>query len=416
MTNRIIIIGGGVIGATTAYFLQKKGWEVTLLEKDRFGCGASHGNCGLIVPGHILPLNSVENLIKGLQWVFKKDAPLLIKPRFDSDLFRWLVQFAFHCSRRKIMASVYGREALLKGGIDLYRSLIQEERLECDWEILGAIHAFRSYEGLKGQRAVDNLTAKFGISGKMMKPEDALNMEPTLRDDIAGAWFYHLSAQLRPEALMKELKRILANRNVEIIEQVEVTGFRTKNSRVVAALTNQGSFAAEQFVVATGAWTPLLTDNLGCRIPIQPGKGYSVTMKRPSVGPAITCFFEEAKVVVTPWPSGLRLGGTLEFAGYDESLNRHRLDALLQALKRYLRQMDLTGIEEEWCGWRPMTPDGLPIIDRLPHLNNVIIAAGHNKEGMSMAPGTGKLVAEMISSEKPHLDLSPYRIDRFPLF
>ena len=121
-------------------------------------------------------------------------------------------------------------------------------------------------------------------------------------------------------------------------------------------------------------------------------------------------------MVVTPWPSGLRLGGTLEFAGYDESLNRRRLDALLQTLKRYLHELDLSSIEEEWCGWRPMTPDGLPFIDRLPHLNNVIIAAGHNKEGMSMGPGTGKLVAEMISGEKPHLDLSPYRIDRFSLF
>ena len=118
-------------------------------------------------------------------------------------------------------------------------------------------------------------------------------------------------------------------------------------------------------------------------------------------------------MVATPWPSGLRLGGTMEFAGYDDSLNRRRLDALLQISNRYLRRMDLSGIEEEWCGWRPMTPDGLPIIDRLPHVKNVIIAAGHNKEGISMAPATGKLVAEMISNEKPHLDPSPYRIDRF---
>ena len=413
MTSRIIIIGGGVIGASAAYFLQKKGWAVTLLEKDRFGCGASHGNCGLIVPGHILPLNSAENLIKGLQWVFKKDAPLLIKPRFDSDLFRWLVQFAYHCRKRKIMASVHGREALLRGAIDLYQSLIQEEGLECDWEILGTIHVFRSYDELKGHRAVGSLTTQFGISGKMMNREEALNMEPTLRHDIAGAWFYDQSAQLRPEVLMRELKRILLNRDIEIIEQAEVTGFRINNSRADAVVTNLGTFAAEQFVVATGAWTPLLADNLGCRIPIQPGKGYSVTMKRPPDGPSITCFFEEAKVVATPWPSGLRLGGTMEFTGYDESLNRRRLDALLQISKRYLRRMDLSGIEEEWCGWRPMTPDGLPIIDRLPHLKNVIIAAGHNKEGISMAPGTGKLISEMISGEKPHIDPSPYRIGRF---
>ncbi|MCK5319340.1 MAG: FAD-dependent oxidoreductase, partial [Anaerolineales bacterium] len=362
--TRVIIIGGGVIGASAAYFLQKKGWTVTLLEKDRFGGGASHGNCGLIVPSHILPLNSPEILIKGFKWLFKKDAPLLIKPRFDPDLFKWLVQFAYHCRRKNIMASVHGRAALLKGAIDLYRSLIQEEGLECDWEILGALHAFCSFDELESHRAVDAFTAQFGISGKMMNRDDVLNMEPTLGNDIAGAWFYNQSAQLRPEALMKDLKRILVNRNIEIVEQAEVTGFRTNNSRAVAVVTNRGTFAAEQFVVATGAWTPLLGEALGCRIPIQPGKGYSVTMKRPSGGPSIPCFFEEAKVVAVPWPSGLRLGGTMEFTGYDESLNRHRLEALLQASKRYLKRMDLSGIEEEWCGWRPMTPDGLPIIDR----------------------------------------------------
>jgi len=414
--TRVIIIGGGVIGASAAYFLQKKGWAVTLLEKDRFGCGASQGNCGLIVPSHILPLNSPEILIKGFKWLFIKSAPLLIKPRVDPDLFKWLGRFAYHCRRKNIIASALGRGALLKGAIDLHRSLIQEEGLECDWEILGALHAFRSFDELESHRAVDAFTAQFGISGKMMNREDALNMEPTLGNDIAGAWFYNQSAQLRPEALMKDLKRILTNRNIEIVEQAEVTGFRTNNSRAVAVVTNLGTFAAEQFVVATGAWTPLLGEALGCSIPIQPGKGYSVTMKRPSGGPSIPCFFEEAKVVATPWPSGLRLGGTMEFTGYDESLNRHRLEALLQASKRYLKRMDLSCIEEEWFGWRPMTPDGLPIIDRPSHLDNVMIAAGHNMEGMSMAPGTGKLVAEILSGDNPHIDPRPYRIDRFSPF
>jgi D-amino-acid dehydrogenase len=412
-TTRVIIIGGGVIGAFTAYYLQKKGWAVTLLEKDRFGCGASHGNCGLIVPSHILPLNSPEILIKGFKWLFKKDAPLLIKPRFDPDLFKWLVQFALNCRRKNIMASAYGRSELLKGAIGLYLSLIQEEKLKFDWEILGALHAFCSFDELESHKSVDDFTAQFGISGKMMNREDALNMEPTLGNDIVGAWFYNQSAQLRPEALLGELRRLLTQKGVEIIEKTKVTGFRTNSGRAVSAITNKGDLRAGQFVVATGAWTTRLCKALGFRLPIQPGKGYSVTMQRPSGGPSIPCFFEEAKVVATPWPNGLRLGGTMEFTGYDESLNRHRLEALLQASKRYLKQMDPSGIEEEWCGWRPMTPDGLPIIDRLPPLKNVMIAAGHNMEGISMAPGTGKLVSEMVSGDPPHIDPSPYRIARF---
>ncbi|UCD32802.1 MAG: FAD-dependent oxidoreductase [Desulfobacterales bacterium] len=415
-TNSIIIIGSGVIGAFTAYYLQKKGYTVTLLEKDRFGCGASRGNCGLIVPGHILPLNSPGNLIKGLAWMFKKDAPLLIKPRVDPDLCNWLIRFALNCRSKNIMTSAIGRAALLKGAIGLYRAFIAEESLKFDWEILGALHAFCSFDELENYQSVDDFTAQFNIRGNLLKRDDALNMEPALGNNIAGAWFYQQSAQLRPEALMGELRQLLAQKGVEIIEKTKATGFRTKSGRVVAVITDKGELQAGQFVVATGAWTTQLCNALGFRLPIQPGKGYSVTMQRPSDGPSMPCFFEEAKVVATPWANGLRLGGTMEFAGYDAHLTRYRLDALFAAAKRYLHRKAFHEIEEEWCGWRPMTPDGLPIIDRSSRLKNVIIAAGHNMEGISMAPGTGKLVSEMVSGEPPHIDPSPYGIARFHNF
>jgi D-amino-acid dehydrogenase len=393
--------------------LAKKEFAVTLLEKDRFGSGASHGNCGLIVPDHILPLNSPGNLIKGLRWIFKKNAPLLIKPRLDPDLLNWLTLFALNCRKKSIMISAHGRAGLLKGAIDLYRSVIQEEALECNWEILGALHAFRSEDEWKKYASVNDFTMQFGTSGKMLNRNDALKMAPTLGDNIAGAWFYDQSAQLRPEALMKELKRLLVQKGVKIVEQTAVTGFHTKGSRVVAAATDKGEFQAGQFVVTTGAWTAPFCKALGVRLPVQPGKGYSVTVQRPLDVPSIPCFFEEAKVVTTPWPSGLRLGGTMEFAGYDTTLTRYRLDALFTAAKRYLKPITFDGIKEEWCGWRPMTPDGLPIIDRLPTFDNVMIATGHNMEGMTMAPGTGRLISEIISNEKPHIDPAPYCITRF---
>ena len=311
------------------------------------------------------------------------------------------------------MASAYGRAELLKGAIDLYRSLIQEEKLQFDWEIKGALHAFFSPDEWERYRLVDDFTAQFGIKGKMLNRGDTLQMEPALGNDIAGAWFYDQSAHLRPEALFEEMRRLLVQRGVEIIDQVEVTGFRTKSSRVVAAVTNKGVFKARQFIVATGAWTTRLCKALGFRLPIQPGKGYSVTMQRPSDSPSIPCIFEETKVVATPWPKDLRLGGTMEFAGHDAILTRYRLDALFAAAQRYLKPTAFNGIKEEWCGWRPMTPDGLPIIDRAPSFKNVIIAAGHNMEGMSMGPGTGRLISEIICNEKPHIDPSPYRIARF---
>jgi D-amino-acid dehydrogenase len=167
------------------------------------------------------------------------------------------------------------------------------------------------------------------------------------------------------------------------------------------------------FVVATGAWTPLLNRQLGCRLPIQPGKGYSITMPRPSICPGMPLIFPETRVAVTPFQSGYRLGSTMEFAGYDASLRRERLQLLRDGVKDYLREPYCEPVLEEWYGWRPMTYDSLPIIDYSPAYPNVIIAAGHNMLGLSMAPATGKLVAEMASGGVPHIDPGPYRAARF---
>jgi len=223
-----------------------------------------------------------------------------------------------------------------------------------------------------------------------------LKQEPAVGDKVAGAWFSRHTAHLRPDGLMKELKRVLIRKGVQIIEQTEVAGFKRINNKAVAAVAGQEHFPADQFVVATGAWAPLLNKALGCRLPIQPGKGYSITMQRTQNSPSIPCFFQETGVVITPWESDIRLGGTMEFAGYDESLNRLRLDALLHAAQSYLRDVKFSSIQDEWCGWRPMTCDGLPIIDRSPRLENVMIAAGHNMLGLTMAPGTGKLSIQDI--------------------
>jgi D-amino-acid dehydrogenase len=411
--SKVVIIGGGIIGAATAYYLKQKGWSVTIIDKGRFGYGASHGNCGLIVPDHILPLNSIDNLIKGIGWVFKKDAPLFIKPRIDPALVKWLMKFALRCNQNDILISAKGRAALMQGAIEIYQALIAEEALDCDWAVKGALHIFKSKKEFEKYGSCDALKKGFGIHETPLDRKLLLKQEPAVMDNVAGAWVSSHTAHLRPDGLMKELKRVLIRKGVEIIEQMEVTGFQSKNNKAVAAVTGEENFPADEFVVTTGAWAPLLNNILGCRLPIQPGKGYSVTMQRSQNSPSIPCFFQETGVVITPWQSDIRLGGTMEFAGYDESLNRLRLDALRHAAQSYLRNMKFSGIQDEWCGWRPMTCDGLPIIDRSPRLENVMIAAGHNMLGLTMAPGTGKLVSEILSGEAPQVDPYPYRASRF---
>jgi D-amino-acid dehydrogenase len=212
---------------------------------------------------------------------------------------------------------------------------------------------------------------------------------------------------------MRGWRRVLEAGGVDVRENCSFNHFRILNGRAVAADTAEGELAAEQFVVAAGAWTPFWNEQFGCKIPIQPGKGYSITMARPARCPRIPLIFPETRVAVTPFQSGYRLGSTMEFAGYDESLRPERLQLLKDGAIGYLHEPLGHPIEEEWYGWRPMTYDSLPIIDRSPKYNNVLVAAGHNMLGLSMAPATGKLVSELLAAAKPHIDPAPYRVERF---
>jgi D-amino-acid dehydrogenase len=235
---------------------------------------------------------------------------------------------------------------------------------------------------------------------------------PTLGDGISGGWLYRQTAHFRPEQLLSELRRILVDRGAQLLENCPVGAIREENGLAVSIVTKDKELSADAFVLATGAWAPEFEKVLGCSLPIQPGKGYSVTLDRPPDFPGIPCFFEEQSMVSTPWPDTCRLGGTMEFSGFDSHLNPRRIGALTRGFNGYFHQWHDHENKEEWFGFRPMTMDGLPFIDRSPRLRNVMIAAGHNMIGLSAAPGTGKLVADIMAGAPPHIEPHPYRIAR----
>jgi D-amino-acid dehydrogenase len=228
---------------------------------------------------------------------------------------------------------------------------------------------------------------------------------------LAGGWHYAGDAHLRPDRLMASWRALLADRGVEFREGCEFLGF-VGDRPLRAVATSTGEIPANAAVVATGAWTPLLNKHLGCKVPIQPGKGYSVTLPRPAKCPTIPLIFEEHRVAVTPMQSGYRVGSTMEFAGYDETLNRQRIDLLLRGAAHYLEPAEGPAAEE-WWGWRPMVYDGKPVIGPSPARPDVLIAAGHGMLGLSMATGTGKLVAELLTGTTPHVDPAHYAATRF---
>ncbi|MCI0380319.1 MAG: FAD-dependent oxidoreductase [Gemmataceae bacterium] len=409
-----IVLGGGVIGAACAHFLQKAGWRVTVLDKGAFGRGCSHGNCGLVTPSHVLPLAAPGAMGGALRAMLRPNSPFAIKPRLDVGLWAWLLRFARRCNERDLLHAGRAIQALLQSSRKLYDELIAAEALDCEWDTRGLLFVLHSRHGMQHFAATDALLRKqFNQTAQRLDGDEVTAFEPALKSGLAGGFYYDSDAQLRPDRLMSSWKSRLATYGVQVLENCQATEFVADAGTARALRTSRGDLEADAFVVAAGAWTPLLNKELGCAIPIQPGKGYSITMARPARCPKVPLLFEEHRVGVTPFQSGYRLGSTMEFAGYDASLNRKRLNLLREGARHYLYEPECDPVEEEWFGWRPMTPDSLPIIDRSPALDNVVIAAGHNMLGLSMAPATGKLVAQMLSGAPTHLDPTPYRATRF---
>jgi D-amino-acid dehydrogenase len=416
--GQVVVVGGGVIGASCAYYLCRSGWSVTIVEASQFGSGCSHGNCGLICPSHILPLAVPGAIRTALKALFNPRGAFTIKPQFDPALWAWLYRFARRCNPADMLEAGRAIQALLNSSRRLYDELLREEALDCEWEARGLLFVFQSRAAMEHYAETDRvLSDSFQMPAKRLDSEALIELEPALKPGLAGGWLYESDAHLRPDKLMASWRRVLEARGVTIREDCSVKSVVREKGRVRAVATSQGEMPADAFVFATGAWTPLLAFltplSRKRRLPIQPGKGYSITMPRPAKCPAIPLVLEEHRVGVTPMKSGYRLGSTMEFAGYDATLKRSRLELLRDGARAYLHEPFCDPVQEEWFGWRPMTYDGKPIIDRCPPLENVYIAAGHNMLGLSMAPATGQLIAEMLAGRSPHLDPAPYSVKRF---
>jgi D-amino-acid dehydrogenase len=411
--GRVVVVGGGVIGCACAHYLRRAGSEVTLLDRGAVGSGCSHANCGFVCPSHVLPHAGPGVIGSTLATLLQKNSPLKIRFRLDPALWGWLWRFARRCNRRDMMEAAGAISALLSSSRALYADLVRSELTGVEWQERGLLFVLRTPAAMEHFALTERLVREsFGIAAKRYDGEALTALEPALLPGLAGGWHYELDAHLRPDRLMTAWRALLISGGVEVREQCEFLGFERAGRDVRGVRTSQGTVAADAVVVAAGAWTPLLNRHLGCRVLIQPGKGYSITMARPARCPAIPLLFEEDRVAVTPMQTGYRLGSTMEFAGYDDTLNPARLDLLRQAARRYLHEPEAEPVTERWWGWRPMVPDGKPIIGPTPALGNVLIAAGHGMLGLSMAPATGRLVAELLTGATPHVDPAPYAVTR----
>ena len=416
MSNRetdVLILGGGVIGLACAHYLLQAGRSVRVLERDTVGAATSHGNCGTITPSHAPPLAAPGTIAKALKWMLRPDAPFYVKPRPDPALAAWLLHFAARCNTADWRRSAAAKGALLTASRQLLESLVREQRLDCEFVASGLRYVYATEQGFaQGVAELDRLS-ELGIQTQVIDSKQLALDEPALLPDMAGAIHFPGDAHFRPDRFTAELARRVREQGGEIEEGVAVEGFSIERGRVHSVATSAGPRGGRDVLAALGPWSPALLAQTGLRLPIQPGKGYSITYSRPSLAPRIPLVLRERSVCVTSWADGFRLGSTMEFSGYDASLNRTRLDALERAAREYLREPTGAEKREEWCGWRPMTYDDLPILGRAPDRDNLWLATGHGMMGMGMSAITGQLLAELITGRSPSLDPTPYRPGRF---
>ena len=411
-TSDVLILGGGAIGLACALFLLRAGRGVTVLEKTRIGAGSSHGNCGTITPS-LLPLCAPGTVAKGLRWLLKPDAPLRIQPRFDPQLLGWLLGFARRCNETDFHRISSVKSRLLLASRARLEQLVRDEQLSCEFETGGTLSVYRDPAALDHANIEAELLRSLGVEVRILDGIAVRKLEPALNDSIVGAHLHSGDARLRPNRYIAELARVVRSAGGDIREGVAVTGFRSPGGTLEVVVTDQGDFAAKEVICALGAWSPPLLRALELSLPIQPGKGYSITYSRPALAPTLPLTLKERSICVTAWGSGYRLGSTMEFAGYDSRLNRIRLDALTRGAAEYLHEPTGPRMEEEWYGWRPMCVDDLPIIGRAPRLSNVMLATGHGMLGITLSAITGQLVSEIVTGRTPSMDVTPFAVERF---
>ncbi|MBD3236364.1 MAG: FAD-dependent oxidoreductase [Candidatus Eisenbacteria bacterium] len=409
----VAIIGGGVVGLATAYHLSRAGRRTLLLERAELGSGCSGGNAGLAGPRYSMPLAAPGVPRTALRWMLDPESPLYIRPRLEPALVPWFWRF-WRASRR---AQVQRAIPLLRDMHRLTLKLIDEmhtrEPLPCDLTHNGQLMVYGGDRGLAGGAADARWLQAHGIPSRLLDPPSLRRMLPPAAPDLAGAVHYTSDVHLNPSGFLTALADRARAAGAQIREQCAVEWIERRGRRIRGLATACGMVRAGEYVLAAGAWSPQLARQLDLRIPLQPAKGYSMTIDAPRDFPHLGMLLAEAKVAVSRLGAHLRFAGTLELAGMDHAINDRRVAAIRRAVRRYL-----PGVPQPpptvavWHGLRPLSPDTLPYLGRPRRYENLVVATGHSMIGLSLGPATGMLVTQILQGEPPAIDLRLLRADR----
>jgi len=409
----VAIVGGGVVGAACALELARRGAEVRVLERGRLGHGCSYGNAGWLTASLALPLAAPGQTLKALGWLFNRESPFYIRPRFDLTLASWLVRFLANSRQAPFERGARALIELSRWSVDFWERLERRAPESFGFARNGLLSVYENEKSLAAAERRAELTARFGIPYEIWNVETIRRREPAICGDVIGGLFFPEDALCDPYPAVLALVDAAKRLGVRFEEQAEVLDI-TPNGTGNRVRTSRGVIHAKEIVIAAGVWSGSFGRRLGLRLPMLGAKGYSLLARRREPHPACSIYLAERKIAISPHTNALRISGTLELVGEDLSVDRRRVAAMVRGAGQMLDLGEVSTADVDvWRGLRPCMPDGMPAIGRARGARNVWLATGHQMTGLKTAPGTGRLLAELISGETPTVDPAPFRADRF---
>lgn len=411
--KKIVVIGGGVIGLCSAYYLVKAGHEVVVVDQSSMDFGASFINAGYLTPSHFIPLAAPGMVKQGIKWMFDAQSPLYIKPRWNASFLKWAWAFQKSCSAKNVERSIGAIKDINLMSAELFSEIKTSEEFTFQLENKGLFLLCKTEKKLEEELHVAKIATSEGLEVNQLSLSELKIKEPNVAMDVIGAVHYGCDWHTTPHEFMTEMYQWLVAHGVVFHKNEQVTDLTVTDGTIEEVVTQNQSFTADQFVLAAGAWSHLLSKKLGISIPLEAGKGYRIDVTK-NTGIGTPAILAEANLAVTPMNGFTRFAGTMEIAGINHNINPLRVAAIAKAAQHYYPNISITAEEKEAaaCGLRPVSPDGRPYIGRSSKCKNLAIATGHAMQGWSMAPATGKLVAEIISEMKTSMDLAAFHPDR----
>lgn len=415
--GKVVIIGGGIIGLSSAFYLNKAEWDVTVLEKGDFSDNCSYGNCGYICPSHFIPLATPGIVKQGLKWMWNSKSPFYVQPRLDWNLINWGLKFVRSATKNHLETAAGPLRDIAIISKKEYESWLSIPGFDFAYQQKGLLEIFQTEAGGEHARHTVEKAYELGLNDtQLLTKEELQALEPHTRINGLGAILFNCDAHCYPNKLMQNLITYLALQGVKLIPNQEVKQFEKINGKINKVITASNAYEPDEVVIATGSWSRQTAKLLAVKIPLMPGRGYSVTLENSPYKVNYPAVLLEGRAAITPMDGNkIRFGGTMEITSHKTPPRMNRVQGILDAVKRFYPDFDipLPPKEKIWYGYRPCSADGLPYIGRVKKYSNLLVATGHSMLGLSLGAGTGKLVEEIIDRKNTSMEIAAFDPGRF---